>query len=438
LGSERFCSFLFAEKRLIKDMDIVVPFPPERPIIALRADVPPDVFITSELNRRAPKKTDYLQEKLALQDLARQMADDPAEVLPHLVDLALEICGGTSGGISLYEEKPSPGVFRWRYLRGSLAKFTGGTTPRDFSPCGVTLDLKTPVLAEHPERYYTWLVEAGIALPECLLVPLYVGSAEPLGTLWIVSPSEGHFDSGHARIMTELAAFAGIALQMVSTEDRLQLAFEKQEQLTLEQETLTQEMGHRVKNLFAIVGGMIRISARSAATPKEMSEILSGRLLALATAHAVVRRTFDDKGIASRDAELGEIVQTILLPHGDPSASASRRYKFDGPPIRLGDRVTNGFALVLHELATNAAKYGALKADTGTVQVYWRRENGQLILTWEERDGPAIVSEPTKQGFGSALSKNTVEGQLGGTLFYDWHPTGLLVTISVPVNNLTN
>ena len=81
---------------------------------ALRAAaVPADVFITDELLRRAPKKTDYLQEKLALQDLARQMADHPAEVLPHLVDLAIDICGGVSGGISLYEEKPSPGVFRW-------------------------------------------------------------------------------------------------------------------------------------------------------------------------------------------------------------------------------------------------------------------------------------------------------------------------------------
>ncbi len=279
-----------------------------------KAAVPADVFITDELFRRAPKKTDYLQEKLALQDLARQMADHPAEVLPHLVDLAIDICGGVSGGISLYEENPPPGIFRWHYLRGDLEKFTGGTTPRDFSPCGVTLDLRTPVLAEHPERFYTWLVEAGIALPECLLVPLYIGGAMPLGTLWIVSPSEGHFDSGHARIMTELASFAGIALRMVSTEEQLRRAFEIQEQLTVEQETLTKEMGHRVKNLFAVVGGMIRVSARAATTPQEMSEILSGRLLALAAAHAIVRRTFDDKGIVSQGAELGEIIQRATAP----------------------------------------------------------------------------------------------------------------------------
>jgi len=392
---------------------------------ALLGLAPADVFITEQLRLRAPKKTDYLQEKLALQDLARQMADHPADVLPHLVDLAIEICGGTSGGISLYEENPSPGVFRWHYLRGNLQKFTGETTPRDFSPCGVTLDLRTPVLAEHPERYYSWLAEAGIALPECLLVPLYVGGEHPLGTLWIVSPSKGHFDSGHARIMTELAGFAGIALSMVSTEERLQQAL-------VQQETLTKEMGYRVENLFAIIGGMIRVSARASATPQQMSDILSGRLLALAAAHALVRRTFDYNGMASQGADLHEIVSTILQPHD----GAGVRFKIEGPPIRLGDHTTNGFALALHELATNAAKYGALKTDTGSIQVCWQSKNDCIVLTWQERGGPAIGVGPTKHGFGSVLLKNTVVGQLGGTLSYDWQSTGVLVTISVPVENL--
>jgi hypothetical protein len=75
-----------------------------------------DVFITHELYKRAPKKTDYLQEKLALQDLAARMADQPEEVLPRFVDLAMEMAGGVSAELSLYEESPSPCVFRWQYL----------------------------------------------------------------------------------------------------------------------------------------------------------------------------------------------------------------------------------------------------------------------------------------------------------------------------------
>ena len=101
--------------------------PPKTPI--------PDVFITEQLEKRAPKKTDYLQEKLALQDLAVRMADQPEDVLPRFVDLAMEMAGGVSAGLSLYEENPAPGVFRWTYLRGVLSPFNGATTPRDFSPC---------------------------------------------------------------------------------------------------------------------------------------------------------------------------------------------------------------------------------------------------------------------------------------------------------------
>src|SRR5215467_4382100 len=121
-----------------------------------------DVFISDELDRRAPKKTDYLQEKLALQELAVRMADQPEEVLPKFVDLALEMTGGVSAGLSLYEADPAPGVFRWRYLRGELASFDGATTPRDFSPCGITLDRKAPVLSRHPERVYSWIADANI------------------------------------------------------------------------------------------------------------------------------------------------------------------------------------------------------------------------------------------------------------------------------------
>src|SRR5580698_7232129 len=97
---------------------------PGRIGLTLPMDMPPacdpsvaHVYITGELLRRAPKKTDYLQEKLALQDLAARMADQPEDVLPRFVDLAMEMTGGVSAGLSLYEENPRPGVFRWTYLR---------------------------------------------------------------------------------------------------------------------------------------------------------------------------------------------------------------------------------------------------------------------------------------------------------------------------------
>src|SRR5277367_3901323 len=326
------------------------------------------VFITDELERRPAKKTDYLQEKLALQDLAARMADQPEEVLPRFVDLAMGMAGGVSAGLSLYEETPAPGVFRWQYLQGALSPFNGATTPRNFSPCGITLDQNAPVLSRHPERAYDWIAAANIIVPEVLLVPLYLGGKVPLGTLWIVADKEGHFDSGHARVMTELASFVGIALRMVRSEQRLQRALD-------EQEMLAKEMSHRVNNLFAMTDGMIRISARGAATKEDLVQTLSGRLHALARAHALVRRGFSEAGSAQYDSDLVELIGTIVRPHEELAGDATHRFSINGPSIRCGEHAMNGIALIFHELTTNAAKYGALNYDEGRVNVNWRQED---------------------------------------------------------------
>jgi two-component sensor histidine kinase len=339
-----------------------------------------DVYITDELDRRPEKKADYLREKLALQDLAARMADQPEHVLPRFVDLAMEMTDGVSAGLSLYEEKPAPGVFRWRFLRGLLSPFENATTPRDFSPCGITLDRNAPVLSLHPERVYNWISDADIVVPEVLLVPLYLGGTSPLGTLWIVSNEEGHFDRGHARAMTELASFVGIALRMLKTEQRLKDALE-------EQETLTKEMSHRVKNLFAVSAGIVRASEKAASTPAEMSRIVSGRLEALAEANALIRRNFSDKAAAER-VDLAELVEKIMSPHASPAQR--EHFTARGPQISLGERATNGLALVLHELATNAAKYGAFKSEDGVVELSWRADDGWLAIEWAECNGPPI------------------------------------------------
>jgi two-component sensor histidine kinase len=287
------------------------------------------------------------------------------------------------------------------------------------------------VLARHPERIYSWLGEASISLPEVLLAPLYRGDL-PLGTLWIVSEQEGHFDSGHSRILTELAAFAGKAVHMLRTEQRLQQALEQQE-------TLTQEMSHRVKNLFAITNSLIHFSARAASTPAEMSKLLSGRLNALADAHALVLPSFDDDGTARQGADLGKLVRTVLLPHeGAALPMQPARFEIAGLPIRLGEHATSGLALVFHELATNAVKHGALKNDAGLVQVSWQQHDSVLAIAWREHGGPLIEAAPTRNGFGSILSRRTIVDQLGGTLGHDWQQQGLHVAISVPVGNLSD
>lgn len=383
-----------------------------------------DLYITSRLDQRTVRRENPLREKRALQELATRMLENPEDVLPRFVDLAMEMTGGVAAGLSLFEENPAPGVFRWRYLRGSLSPFENATTPRNFSPCGITLDRNEPVLSLHPERYYNWISDASIVVPEVLLVPLYLGGTEPLGTLWIVSEAEDHFDRNDARAMTELATFVGIALKMLRTEQNLHKALE-------EQETLTKEMSHRVKNLFAVATGMVRITARTSASVAEMAQLLTGRLTALAAAHGMIRRSFVDTPAAPRTPDLKALLQTIVEPHERHHPGAPARFSFDGPSVACGEHALNGMALMFHELVTNAAKYGALQTADGHVAIRWTQEDADLVMRWTESGGPE-VAPPEESGFGSTLLNNTVTRQFQGSMAHDWHPGGLSVTLRLP------
>lgn len=380
-----------------------------------------------DLSQRPVPQGDAAREKAALLQLARRMHDAPGEMLPRFVELAMELTGGISAGISLLEEaEPSP-VFRWHYLKGILSPFNGATTPRDFSPCGITLDRSATTLTIHPERVYDW-IPPGLFLPEVLLVPLYIGRTEPLGTLWIVADRIEHFHCGHAATMQELADFIGIALKMVRSEEELQQALEQQE-------LLTREMGHRLKNLFTILDGMVRISARTTDSKDDLVAMLSGRLHALAAAHSLVRPSFSEvQGAAS---SLAELLSIVLEPHEPPAISGKRRLSLTGPTVLCGEQSVNGLALVFHELATNAAKYGSLCGDLGTVDVVWQIDGGDLGITWREDGGAqATSSSPASKGFGSTLVEATVIRQFGGTLSYDWRSTGLSVHIVMPLCRL--
>jgi two-component sensor histidine kinase len=377
------------------------------------------IIITDELAKRPSQPPDYLREKLAFRDLADDMADNPKAVLPRLVRLAMEACGAESAGISLLEHEVRE--FRWFGLHGALAAFEGTRTPLDFSPCGVTLQQNAPVLMQHPETVYGWIASAGISIPEVLLVPLHLrrpaddGGA---GTLWVVGSKPGFFSWEHARVLTELAAFSSVAIRMIQAEEIIQSALQEQEQLTL-------EMAHRVKNLLAITDGMLRLTARTATTKEELVAKMSGRLLALANANQLVRRSFAHDTISG--VGLQQLMETILKPYEHVST--------EGPDVALGDHASNSMALVFHELATNAAKYGALSRDEGHVNVSWFVHQDRLELTWNESGGPRF-SQPETRGFGSSLIETTIHRH-NGTIRYCWLDDGVTVAIIIPLSSLT-
>jgi two-component sensor histidine kinase len=378
------------------------------------------VFITDELARRREQRPGIFREVLPFPYLTKKMVDDPGRVLPLLVDTAMELCEAVSGGISLYEPKPSPGVFRWHHLRGDLEKFTGAITPRHYSPCGITLDRRAPILVQRPERVYTWLQDANVSLPECLLVPLYIGAEEPLGTLWIVSEAEGHFDGRHADALADLAGFAGLALRTATDQQKLKDALDAQQ-------LLTREMGHRLKNVLAVLQGLMNMAARKSGSAGELAQKMTNTIQALSTAQNLV--TSKGSQDVRSAASLEDMLQAILAPYSHASIDLS------GPAIEIGPTAINALALVFHELATNAAKYGSLCSLTGAISVTWEVAADTLSIIWTETGGPAIAAPPTSSGFGTLLASKSMAA-LRGSISPTWSPEGLSVRIAIPTTRL--
>jgi len=373
-----------------------------------------DVTITQDLGRRPAPAPDYLREKLAFQDIAAQMADSPQELLPHLVRQAMDICNASAAGISVLDGL----VFRWLGLAGRLEAFEGATTPRDFSPCGVCIDNRSAVLMRRPERVYGWIADANITIPEVLLVPLVARGQAPIGTLWVVADEGEHFNTEHERVLTDLAAFTAAALRIVQSESRLKKALE-------DQETLTREIRHRIKNLFAVIDAIVRMARRETQTKNEMAKAVLGRVRALSDTISLVRPSVDARSLPDQ-VDLAELITTILSPFRPPTLS--------GPDVQLGEHAAKDLALILHELATNAIKHGALSSQDGAVEVVWKVENKHLDIIWKEAGGPAAAA-PLHKGFGSTLLERTI-ASYGGTLEHDWSPRGLTVRISIPSDGL--
>jgi len=197
---------------------------------------------------------------------------------------------------------------------------------------------------------------------------------------------------------------------------------------------VARELNHRVKNLFAIANGLVSMTARSAKSPKEMAEALRGRLGALSRAHELARPTFGADERAGHATTLGRLIASILEPYAQ--AGPDSRLSLDGPQVSLGANAVTSLGLVLHELATNAAKYGSLSQADGALTIGWGAQDGEVTIIWTEAGGPPVAEEPTARGFGSQLSTKSITGQLAGTLEHDWRPEGLQVRITLPLDRI--
>ncbi|HYF23395.1 MAG TPA: MHYT domain-containing protein [Caulobacteraceae bacterium] len=210
----------------------------------------------------------------------------------------------------------------------------------------------------------------------------------------------------------------GVALDVT---DRLR-AFADLETSERRQRLLIDELNHRVKNTLATVQSIAAQTARRAEDVETFQRTFESRLIALSRTHdALTQGGWESASL--RGLLLGE-----LKPYSGEQANLR------GPDVRLGPRQALGLGMAFHELATNAAKYGALSVPEGCVRVSWEVAEDRLVLDWTERNGPPITGAPERRGFGSRLIRATVEQELGGQAGFEYAPEGLHCRISVPLH----
>lgn len=197
------------------------------------------------------------------------------------------------------------------------------------------------------------------------------------------------------------------------------------------QKLLYGEMQHRVKNLFALTAGIVSLSARSAADVQTVTRSIHERIAALSRAHELTMPDWQGEGLEGQTTTLLALLKTILQPY-----AGHQDIVITGDDPRVGVRALTHVALLFHELATNAAKYGCLSQADGHLAIDVVASEREVSVTWMEHC--QIVAEPpASQGFGSRLEKS-IEMSLGATIERRWPDSGLVVQVKIPTEHLAS
>lgn len=290
---------------------------------------------------------------------------------------------------------------------------------------------------------WSWEEARGMPLSELIIPPKY-REAHERGLAHYLATGEGAFLDRHIEI--EAVRRSGEVLPVdlsitVADEfgERVFLGFlrdiSERKAAERERELLLEELNHRVKNMLGVVAGIAEMSARTSPTVEAFQQAFQGRIGSLAHAHDLLLRS------RWSDPSLANLVDSLLGPYREDARSGIERVSIAGPDLALSSRQLLSVSLLLHELLTNATKYGALSRDQGRIAVEWRIEpdvEGELRLAfvWHE-SGMDGISSPTTKGFGLTMMDLSARHQLRGSARWDFLPNGLRFELSFPVSRST-
>jgi len=234
----------------------------------------------------------------------------------------------------------------------------------------------------------------------------------------IIRPSDGQVRWILAKAEIERDA-AGAALLLQGAHIDVTARKQAEEQYEL----VARELAHRIANIFAVVNSLIRMAARAEPGSAAFAARLEERLSALHRAHAFLGRPS-----AESEAGIVELLTRLLAPYRE---SAGDRIRIVGEDSPIGPRAATCIALIVHELATNAVKHGALAATSGALSITVASDASGTHIAWQETGGTGVVAPPQRSGFGSTMIERTVRTHKGLAVDYDWRPDGLRVAIDI-------
>ncbi|QXX76300.1 PAS domain S-box protein [Methylovirgula sp. HY1] len=293
------------------------------------------------------------------------------------------------------------------------------------------------------ERLFGYSPEEAIGQPVTLLIPPERHDEEPdiLGRLRRGERIE-HYDTIRRRkdgrlieISLTVSPILNAAGKIIGA-SKIARDITERRRAEEQQNLLVREMDHRVKNLFALASSVVTLSARSPKTVEDLIAAVRARLGALSRAHTLtLAQITEGAGPTEQSTTMHALIETIVAPFDTSSESASSRVVITGPDISIAGPAVTSLAMLLHEFATNAAKYGALSVHDGYVTIECFEESGQFGLIWSEHGGPP-VDHTGVEGFGTMLGRATVKAQLEGEITRLWNPEGLTIRLSVARDRL--
>lgn len=357
-------------------------------------------------------------DRLAALERYRVLDTAPEADFDDIVRIAAQICGVPIALISLIDDKR-------QWFKAAIG-LDVRETPREVAFCNVAIQqddmLVVADAASDPRFQANPLVVGDPSIRFYAGAQLVTPDGFPLGTLCVID------DKPRALSNDQTAALSALARQVVNQLE-LRAALERQRQEAAHREMLGNELQHRSKNTLALVQALVRQTMRNTTSVADAQRAIEARLVALSRAYDLLQ---PGQWTA---ASLEVVVSGSIADAG----SAADRVHAGGPALNLRARPALALSMVLHELVTNAAKYGALSNETGRVDVDWAvRGVGEAAVfefNWRELGGPP-VSPPSRRGFGSRLIAASVVGELSGVGDVEYAPAGVRWTLKAPAAGL--